>query len=86
MPTFVEILDFKGLVDKHNIYRYGYLYKEKKPIDDTVYIKVINLPIRQLIVQGVEKKQIRVLSDKEAFLLSMKDPVFNQRLYGSNLE
>ena len=86
MPTFVEILDFKGLADKHHIYRYGYLYKGKKLADGTIYIKVINLSIDWLIVQGVEKKQIRILSDKEAFLLSMKDPVFNQRLYGSNLE
>ncbi len=84
MTTYVEILDTQYLVDAINIYRYGCLHSGRDNTGVIVYIDVWHKTLRQRIVQGVDKEHIRTFEEKEAFLLSMKDPVFNKLIYSSD--
>jgi hypothetical protein len=71
---WVEIIDRDTLADPEFIYPYAWLiYKGKGEKFDFSQIRVYNGKEDCTVTQHVNPKQLRELTDKEVFVLSLKD-------------
>jgi hypothetical protein len=72
MP-WVEIIDKTGLADPGYIYPYAWLIYKGKGKTDFTRVRLYNTRENFTVTQVLQNHQIRELTDKEVFVLLIKD-------------
>lgn len=72
MP-WVEIIDKTGIAEPEHVYRYGWLIHRGTTPPDFTKVRMYNQRENFTVTQVLQNHQIRNLTDKEVFVLFIKD-------------